>query len=373
MSQELKISEIFDKNVSFLIGAGASFGLLPTLELKIKDAEDNLQTIETIATQLESDNKASLLALLFMHYYVSCIKPAINFDYSSPSNPTQERVAHNYYTFLSTILSMLKRKDSSLSRKVNIFTTNYDGCFESAADKYLSNEIEEFILNDGTRGFIKLHLHAKNYNSYVQKTGVFEKSVLNIPQINLIHMHGCVYWYKLGSEIYVNYHQKYDTSDIDKTISSKLEDFSELLNDETKTLDDLYAFNIKGVQVAKFWEEYRKLPIVNPTKWKFHETVFEQHYYQMLRMMNYELEKPNSIFITFGFSFADEHILQIVQRSLSNPSLELFICCFNESEKNRIESLFTSFDNVKFILLENNLTFDDFNNEVFNLVPTAGG
>src|SRR5260221_9249952 len=44
------------------------------------------------------------------------------------------------------------------------------------------------------------------------------------------------------------------------------------------------------------------------TKWKFHETVYEEHYYQMLRLLSYELEKPNAVLITFGFSFADEHI-----------------------------------------------------------------
>src|SRR5690606_18131416 len=90
----------------------------------------------------------------------------------------------------------------------------------------------------------------------------------------------------------------------------------------------------------EFWSKYNEIPIVNPTKWKFHETVFEEAYYQILRHLSFELERPNSVLITFGFSFSDEHILNLVQRSLSNPSLTVYISCYNDFEKFEMKSKF---------------------------------
>jgi len=38
MASELNISEIYEQNLNFLIGSGASFGYLPTLQLSLKDS-----------------------------------------------------------------------------------------------------------------------------------------------------------------------------------------------------------------------------------------------------------------------------------------------------------------------------------------------
>ena len=105
---------------------------------------------------------------------------------------------------------------------------------------------------------------------------------------------------------------------------------------------------------------------MNPTKWKFHETVFEEHYYQSLRALSYELEKPNSVFIVFGFSFADEHILSLIKRSLSNPTLKIFICCFSDEQEKNLEEKFKIFENVELIRTEGDLDFTKFNTEVFS-------
>ena len=90
----------------------------------------------------------------------------------------------------------------------------------------------------------------------------------------------------------------------------------------------------------------------------------------MLRAMSYELEKPNTIFITFGFSFADEHILNLIKRSLSNPSLQLFVCCFNSDEVNTMQAKFNGHDNVQFITsASGNLDFGKFNEQIFSFTP----
>jgi len=370
MSDDINIGDIYDKNLNFLIGSGASFGLFPTLSLNIKDEENNAQTIETLATILNDRPDSSAYSLLFMHYYKSCIEPVITFDLEEArSNPDKMDVIKNYEIFISTILTILQRRKND--KKCNIFTTNYDGCFTHVADEILQKGNEDFVVNDGARGFNKRYLQAKNFNSFLCQTGVFERHVSEIPQINLIHLHGSAYWYQEQESIRVNYQEKGDDRKIDEALFNKLEGFSETLLDDDKTIEELPKIELSEDEMSQFWNSYEKLPIVNPTKWKFHETVFEEHYYQMLRMLSYELEKPNSIFITFGFSFADEHIRNLVKRSLSNPSLQVYICCFDISEYSKINAMFEIHKNVKCIKVDGYLDFKSFNEKIFTLEPKA--
>ncbi len=368
MSEKFSISDIYDKNINFLIGSGASFGLFPTLSLDIKGNDESVQTIETLATIFDKDADKTLYSLLFMHYYKSCIEPVMTFDLEeAKSDQENSKVLKNYECFIVTLLSILQRRKKD--KKCNIFTTNYDGCFTHVADDILQRGGEDFIVNDGTRGFSKRYLQAKNFNSFVCQTGVFERHYTEIPQINLIHLHGSVYWYQDGESIRVNYSNKNTERKINNDLFQKLEGFSEVLIDNTKKISDLPNNELLQDEMEKFWSAYNKLPIVNPTKWKFHQTVFEEHYYQMLRLLSYELEKPNSIFITFGFSFADEHILNLVKRSLANPSLQMFICCFNQDEYLKIHSLFKLYKNVKYITVDSFLDFTAFNEKIFTLNP----
>ena len=86
MTDKLSINEIYDKNISFLIGSGASYGLFPTLALDIKNERDEGQTVETLATLFEQKNEHSLYTLLFMHYYKECIEPVMLFDLEEVKN-----------------------------------------------------------------------------------------------------------------------------------------------------------------------------------------------------------------------------------------------------------------------------------------------
>lgn len=370
MEDKIKITDIYDKNINFLIGAGASYGLFPTLALKIKDKQDgDEQTIETLATYFDKNKKEDLKTLLFMHYYKKCIEPAMLFDSNSIDNE-QQAIIDNYKYFLETILSILQRRNN-IKKSCNIFTTNYDGCFAQTADQLLSQGNIDFIFNDGTSGFSKRYLQARNFNRTTSQTGVFERHSEEIPQINLIHLHGSVYWQKDDENIQVDYSN--DKKDrLIKNLPEYVDSFSAILEDKNKTIKDIDDFkcNITEENREAFWKEYNKLPIVNPTKWKFHETVFEEHYYQMLRLLSYELEKPNSIFITFGFSFADEHIRNLIKRSLSNPKLQIFVCCYTEESKIGLEKYFKEYKNMIFITAGGNLNFDKFNKEVFTLTPS---
>lgn len=382
MESKISLKDIYQQNLNFIIGAGASSGLFPTLWLDIEDSEvpGQNETIETLATKLEQGGLKHHHALLFMHYYQKIIKPVISFSLDDTNNGVacdncnsceecnKRLTLGNYETFLESLILLLIQKDS-FSRRCNIFTTNYDGCMPLVADKILESGKYDFVINDGSRGFLKRTLAAKNFNSYVCQTGVFGRNSTDIPQIGLVNLHGSAYWRKSGDNILIDYNNNDAQQMIPDTALDLLEQLSNILNDESKTTADVIGLNIEfsDDDLNSFWDAYNKLPIVNPTKWKFHETVFEEHYYQMLRMLSYELEKPNSVLISFAFSFADEHILNLVKRSLSNPKLTVYICCFNEGERAIMQGRFNGFRNVQLINLEGeNLDFTKFNSEVFN-------
>jgi len=366
---QIKLEDIYDKNINFLIGSGASFGLIPTLAVDMEVA-GKPQTIETLSVEIErldSNLKTRLNALLFMYYYEKCIKPARGMDLETLSE-SGRKVITNYESLLKTILFLLNKRNL-IDKRCNLFTTNYDGCLVLTADKILSEENIDYVINDGTRGFKNKYLQAKNFNSFLRQTGIFSLQHKDIPQINLIHLHGSVYWKKKDQNILVDYSKANNQINIEETF---VNDFSALLANKSTTFDQLKAFASSQSsdfdEIAEvFLAKYNALPIVNPTKWKFYETVFEEHYYQMLRAMSYELEKPNTIFITFGFSFADEHILNLVKRSLANPSLQLYICCFNTADLTEMKTKFSGYTNVVLISAEHgNLDFSKFNDSVLS-------
>src|SRR5690606_18530597 len=117
------------------------------------------------------------------------------------------------------------------------------------------------------------------------QAGVFGRYQSSIPQINLIHLHGSIYWSKLDTAIQVDYDlsSRQDLLDADSMVL--LQPFSNALNNKESTLADVPIPDFNDAQLQAFLEKYEQIPIVNPTKWKFKETVYEEHYYQMLRLL----------------------------------------------------------------------------------------
>ena len=352
-------AQIYDKRINFLIGSGASADALPTLSGGFK-MDNNEITFEELVSVLEENNHRNIAQLLFKeHYFEQIIKPAYEMNYEDQKI---QNVFNNYKDFFIYILSLLNIKRSGDTKRCNVFSTNYDLFMECVADS-LIREKHNFILNDGSDGFKKKILNASNFNKQVNNTGIFDKFISEIPMINLIKLHGSVSWEKADDEIVINYNLE---------VPFGHSPLSKKYLQNTLSYEDLISTNIEEddeKSLCEFWQNYRLIPIVNPTKWKFHETVLEQHYYQMLRLLSYELEKKDVVLITFGFSFRDEHIYDLVRRSLSNPSLTLFIFCHNGTDLKEMREKFSFFKNVLYIFkckqdTEENieaLCFDDFN------------
>ncbi|EGQ8011599.1 SIR2 family protein [Vibrio parahaemolyticus] len=374
--EEININEIWQNNVNLLIGSGASYGLFPTLETDM-DGE----SIETLGKYFEDTGKGKLKSLLFMYYYESCIRPVIVFDVEHEkacvellqSEHSQKKldVIENYKVLLNTLRVIASKNKSQL--KSNIFTTNYDSCFTSAYEELLLEQSNlEFNLNDGTKGFRRKFLEVRNFDTYEVKSSMFGKNKSVTPQTNLVHLHGSAYWNLNKQRIAVDYQDKESKfrNNFFHDVQAELGAIEAILKNKNSTRADFdtikFGTKFNGI-ASEFWKTYDELPIVNPTKWKFHETVFDEHYYQMLRLMSYELEKQDSTLVVFGFSFADEHITNLIKRSLGNKSLTMYICCFDAATVQSITDLFEDFNNVKIVTKTKLLDFNVFNTEVFKL------
>ena len=372
-TSKIDLNDLHDKNINYLIGAGASADLFPTLALKMK-TDGKKETIETLATEFDKTGTEHLKALLFMYYYEECIKPVSSVDFTRLDDKEQV-VIDNYKKFMKLNLEILRRK-RGYDRKINFFTTNYDSCLAYAADELYEEKSIRFNINDGSRGFHKKIVEARNFDCMTTESGIFDRNKEVQRQINLIHLHGSAFWRKHNDSILVDYSSAEQIVSERSIDSIYYSDFKGMLESGKDSVESLYSIDIDeshentfNLTQHQFYEEYNQLPIVNPTKWKFHETVFEEHYYQMLRHLSYELEKPNSVLITFGFSFADEHIRNLIKRSLANPTLQVYICCYRETMIPELQKYFSDFNNIKYIVHEEGkaLDFSYFNSHVLTL------
>lgn len=348
------------KNINFLIGSGASMPHLSTLSLG-----DCLPSFENVvSSDYISDLNKKLLYIYYFEKWIS--KMAIDKRAFGESG----NVGENYLSFIEFLCYYLHREGNERPKRINIFTTNYDLFFERTFDMMSENSYISFY-NDGSRGFIDRYLSISNYHLNVSHSGVNDFFKREIPTINLFKLHGSVSWKRDGNKIRIDYTNqeikkikklanKYFTnlsSEIDLIFAeiSKLKISSETML-LTTIEDKLSLFTkdnkFKSEDISSIFDNYKELPIINPNKWKFNRTVFEQHYYQMLRELNYELEREDSMLIVFGFSFQDEHILDIVKRSLVNPKLHMIVICFDDKMKTTIMSLFTEYPSIEYISIE---------------------
>jgi hypothetical protein len=350
---------LVEKNATFLFGAGASAPYFSSL--------GNFERI--LSHGSISERGKALIKILF---YDLCIKDNIYLaNYMNGQCYCHEKknlmlsIINEYSRFIYNSIEHLKVRNSRISpKRINLMTTNYDLFIESAIDNILTNNPRIFF-NDGTNGYGKRILSSDNFNKTLLYTGIFDNYSNEMPSVNLIKCHGSVNWKESKNDKGRSKIQILIEKNPLPTINDRLEtyldelriylkrgDFSQvdtyielinLLNGDINE-DLIIRINSMGEYLHSSMPELsssiESLQIVLPTKKKFQTTLIEEHYFNMLRLVSYELEKSQSILVVFGFSFNDEHIRDIIQRSLNNPNLLVFIFCFNDSVRGEIISQF---------------------------------
>ena len=189
-----------------------------------------------------------------------------------------------YKNFISSIIDVMNLSNSRQTPKsVNIFTTNYDLFFEKSIDEL--HDSRRFVFNDGARGYFKRILDSSNYNQVVSYKGINDNYISEIPSISLIKPHGSVNWSQKGNKI---------------IITNKVKDES---------------------------------TVVKPTGNEEQDTFVNNHFFEMLRVFQLELDKPQSVLFVIGFSFQDKHIGKMIKRALQNPELIIYVFSYNNSDE----------------------------------------
>ena len=148
---------------------------------------------------------------------------------------------------------------------------------------------ESFVFNDGSNGYFNRILDSANYNKSVAYRGLNDSYLNELPTLSLIKPHGSMNW--------------------------------------EREQEDNILIRQSVVENPV---------VVKPTGLEGQETFLNNHFHDMLRVFQLELDKPQSILIVIGFSFQDKHIAKMLNRSLKNPELNVFIFCYSESDKQTI-------------------------------------
>ena len=260
------------KQLNFLIGSGVSMPAIPLMGM-IEETEG-------------SDRNDILLARV-SEISTALLDNGAKVEFEDKLKLTLD----NYADFISAILDVLNLSNSRQTPKnANIFTTNYDLFIEKSIDLQSMNT--RFVLNDGARGYFDRLLDSSNYNRVVSYKGLNDNYINEIPSISLIKPHGSINW-------------------------------------EKKQLNGNTVINVKPCVVEN-------PVVVPPTGYEGEETFINNHFHEMLRVFQLELDKPQSVLFTIGFSFQDDHIAKMVRRALQNPELLVFAFAYNDDDKENI-------------------------------------
>lgn len=407
------LDSIDGKNLNFLIGAGASSSSLKTISHNDNGAK-NIPSIEDLFNKYENDDIAA--ALLKFIFFSMSVKNGLITAYTIRDEGVTETLK-NYKIFIKNIITLLNNTGFERPKRANIFTTNYDTFFELAFDQ-IAHMHPLAYFNDGSRGFFTREVSYENYFFNISHSGSMDTYRREIPSINLYKMHGSLSWNKktvdkddiiissntnpvldsltkakdkdnksfykkVYQEInifYTNLKNPRSSNESEEAIKKIIEE--EILINFECLLNNLKKTEIKSAtnsntllkkklrkDLRKFKEIYDALLVVNPTKTKFKETVFEEQYYQLFRAFEEELQKPNSVLIVFGFSFKDKHINDILKRCLTNPTLQVFVVPYNKKDEQNVKEKFTGYGNISFLKEESESKDKDLGNENIEYKP----
>lgn len=304
-------------NIAFLLGSGASFPAIPTA------GAIEAEIAELLASNRERDAYDRLYEFLVTVQEPTNKLVSDNFDES-----VRATLGH-YEDLLRTIEEiLLARRTNLLPRQVTIFSTNYDLFVERGCAA-----CPTVILNDGFSRAPGLgwtmEYSSRNFFRTLYSVGNLYDYRVEIPCVNLIKLHGSMSWSKQADTIALAPGQR-----------------DPILGD---TFENRKTFS-------------QGLAVVLPQASKFRETLMDRTYYDLLRIYANHLDRENTLLLSFGFSFSDEHIRDITTRALKNPTLRMMIFAFDTAARDSFARIFDKYSNVEIVWSPSmNLDFAQFN------------
>ena len=176
------------------------------------------------------------------------------------------------------------------------------------------------VLNDGFDRSARLSdafaFAPERYFDRTYRSGSRFSHASEIPTINLVKLHGSMSWRRRPDRVVFSTTFLPNLTNADR-------------NDPAKVRDRL-----------------EKYFLILPNLRKFNTTLMERVYYDLLRILSGAMEHENAVLMSFGFSFQDDHILDIIKRCLRNPTSQLIVFSYDHASVAGYEAKFAKHRNV---------------------------
>lgn len=229
---------------------------------------------------------------------------------------------HSKYIFHEKFIKTLLQRPLNL-RRANIFTSNYDLAFEYAFDKLGVHYI------DGFTGFHKRFFKPETFEYDIFYPGsTTSGKVQRIEKVvRYFKLHGSLSW----------------------------------VNSANRDSNNLYGIEEKSLELIESLKKKGEI-IIYPSAVKKSYTL-DLPYSELFRQFAATITQSQSVLITIGYSFGDEHFNDIIYQALSNPTFTLIVVDFQGTRNEYIKNL-QELNDPRIIILEGDffgdfLTFSD--------------
>lgn len=221
------------------------------------------------------------------------------------------------YIFHEKFIKALLQRPLNL-RRANIFTANYDLAFEYAFDKLGVHYI------DGFSGFHKRFFKPETFEYDIFYPGsTTSGKVQRIEKVvRYFKLHGSLSW----------------------------------INSESRDSNNLYGIEEKPLELIESLKKKGEI-LIYPSAVKKSYTL-DLPYSELFRQFASTITQSQSVLVTIGYSFGDDHFNDIIYQALSNPTFTLIVVDFQGTRNEYINSL-KELNDPRVIILEGEF-FGDF-------------
>lgn len=233
---------------------------------------------------------ASLITIIKRELFKLCDLDSQPINEPLLSEAGKKHLNENRYYYHEYFTKKVLQRSLNLKR-TNIFTTNYDLAFDNAFDRLGVNYI------NGFSGFHKRCFKPETFEYDIFYPGsTTQGRVQRIEKVlRYFKIHGSLTWVSR-----------------DPSVSC------------------VYGIEELPMELIRKNKDYDSL-MIYPTTVKKSYTL-DYPYSELFRQFSTSIAQPQSVLITFGYSFSDEHINDLIYQALTIPSFTLIIIDFNGTD-----------------------------------------